>query len=100
MLQEKTYDIIFIDMKLPTINGMKTYLAIKDVNPEAVAIMMTAYHQEMAELVEEALINDTHTCLYNPLDIEELLRLVDEIVEKTKGRMIGGRKRWMRKRAS
>ncbi len=43
----------------------------------------------MAELVKEALINDAYTCLYKPLDIEELLRLVDEIVEKTKGRMIG-----------
>jgi len=82
MAQEKTYDINFIDMKLPTINGLETYLAIKENNPDAVAIMMTAYRQEMADLVEEALNNHAYTCLYKPLNIEGLLGLVDEIVEK------------------
>ncbi|MBA7650593.1 Response regulator receiver protein [subsurface metagenome] len=82
MARKKDYDIIFIDMKLPTINGLETYLAIKEINPEAVVIMMTAYRHEMAELVEEALNNNAYTCLYKPLDMEELVRLVDEIRER------------------
>ena len=82
MAQEAAYDAIFIDVKLPTINGLETYLAIKEVNPQAVAIMMTAYRQEMAELVEEALNNSAYTCLYKPLDMEQLLRLVDEIRDR------------------
>lgn len=86
MAGEKSYDIIFIDMKLPTINGLETYLSIKKVNPEAVAIMMTAYHQEMDELVEAALKNHAYTCLYKPFDMEMLLRLVDEIRERKKKR--------------
>jgi two-component system response regulator HydG len=73
-------------MKLPTINGLETYLPIKKVNPEAVAIMMTAYHQEMDELVEAALKNHAYTCLYKPLDMEMLLRLIDEIRERKKKR--------------
>jgi two-component system response regulator HydG len=79
MAQERAYDIIFIDMKLPTINGLEAYLAIKEINPEAVVIMMTAYRQEMAELVEEALNNSAYGCLYKPFDIEEVLRLVGEL---------------------
>ena len=79
MAQERAYDIIFIDMKLPTINGLETYLAIKENNPEAVVIMMTAYRQEMAELVEEALNNSAYACLYKPFDIEEVLKLVGEL---------------------
>jgi DNA-binding NtrC family response regulator len=66
-------------MKLPTINGLETYLAIREINPQAVAIMMTAYRQEMVDLVEAALQNHAYTCLYKPLAMEELLRLVDEI---------------------
>jgi two-component system response regulator HydG len=85
MARQNAYDIIFIDMKLPTINGLETYLAIKEVNPGAVAIMITAYHQEMADLVEQALKNDAYTCLYKPLDVAELLRLVGEIWERKKG---------------
>ena len=82
MAQERAYDIVFIDVKLPTINGLETYLAIKEINPEAVAIVMTAYRQEVANLVEEALKNHAYTCLYKPFDMEEVLKLVDEIWER------------------
>ena len=82
LAQAKAYDIIFIDMKLPTINGLETYLAIKDISPEAVAIVMTAYRQEMADLVEEALDNTAYACIYKPLDMAEVLGLVGEIREK------------------
>ena len=80
--REAVYDIIFIDVKLPTINGLETYLAIREINPEAVAIMMTAYRQEAADLVEEALKNSAYTCLYKPLEMEELLKLVEGIWER------------------
>jgi len=79
MAQEAAYDIILVDVKLPTINGLETYLAIKKVSPQTVAIMITAYRQEVADLVEEALRNHAYTCLYKPLDMEELLGLVDKI---------------------
>ncbi|MFQ6125652.1 MAG: response regulator [Candidatus Heimdallarchaeota archaeon] len=80
--QEKVFNIIFIDMKLPTINGLETFLALKEIQPEAVVIMMTAYRQEMDDLVQEALNNHAYTCLYKPLDMAKLLRLVVEIWER------------------
>jgi two-component system response regulator HydG len=79
MAGERAYDIIFIDMKLPTITGLETYLSIRKINPEVVAIMMTAYRQGMSDLVEEALRSDVYTCLYKPLEMEAVLKLVDEI---------------------
>jgi two-component system response regulator HydG len=82
MARERDYAILIIDMRLPTINGLETYLAIKDISPEAVAVMMTAYRQEMDDLVGEALNRNAYTCLYKPLDMEELLRLVEEIRER------------------
>ncbi len=82
MSREKTYDIIFIDLKLPTINGLEVYLKIKEIDPKLVAIMMTAYRKEMTDLVEEALNNNAYACLYKPFNIEEMLRLLEEIWEK------------------
>ncbi len=82
LVQKNGYDIIFIDLKLPTINGLETYLRIKKIKPEIVAIIMTAYREEMTELVNSAIENDAYTCLYKPLDIEKLLNLVDEIMKK------------------
>lgn len=84
MAREKAYDIILIDMKLPTINGLETYLAIKKVSPEAVAVMMTAYREETEALVEQALGNNAYACLYKPLDMEEMLQLIEEIHRRRK----------------
>jgi DNA-binding NtrC family response regulator len=82
MAQKKTFDILFIDMKLPTLNGLETYLAIKKICPETVAVCMTAYRQEVADLVEEAINNQAYTCLYKPLDMSEVLSLTSEILQK------------------
>ncbi|MBN1842640.1 MAG: response regulator [Deltaproteobacteria bacterium] len=83
MVKKRAHDIAFIDMKLPTINGLETYLAIRAIRPEVVAVMITAYRQEMADLVQEALNNDAYACLYKPFKMEDVIRLVDEIL-KTK----------------
>jgi len=88
LARQKAYDIIFIDMKLPVLNGLETFLAIREINPQAVAILMTAYRQEMASLVEEALRNQAYTCLYKPLRMEELLRLVEEIHRRKRDRSV------------
>lgn len=82
IVQHKTFDILFIDMKLPTLNGLETYLAIKKICPETVAVLMTAYRQEVADLVEEAINNQAYTCLYKPLDMSEVLSLTSEILKK------------------
>jgi len=84
--RKNKYDMIFIDMKLPTINGLQTYLALREVNPRAVAVMMTAYRLEMGELVEEALKKDAYTCFYKPFDVEQVIKLVDEICRRKRQR--------------
>jgi len=80
--QGKSFDIIFIDMKLPTLNGLETYLALKKINREIIAIIMTAYPQEMDDLVQEAMNNSAYTCLYKPINIEDMLLLINEILTK------------------
>jgi len=74
----ESYDIVFLDIRLPAMNGVETYLAMKGANPGITAVMMTAYRQEAVGLVDRALRNSARSCLYKPLDIESVLRLVDE----------------------
>jgi len=82
MAKELKYNLIFIDMKLPIINGLETYLSIKEINPEVVAIMMTGYRQEMNDLVKQALENNAYICLEKPLDMDDVLQLISEIETK------------------
>ena len=69
-------------MKLPTINGLETYLAIKEVHPEAMVVIMTGFGDEMEELIEQALSSSAYTCLHKPLAMGDVLKLIDEISEK------------------
>ena len=80
--QESMHDIFFIDMKLPTINGLETYLAIKKINPGAIAIIITGYREAMGHLVEQALSHSAYACLYKPLDLAKILDLVDELMTR------------------
>jgi len=92
--QESMHDIFFIDMKLPTINGLETYLAIKEINPEASAIIITGYREEVSHLVGQAISHSAYACLYKPLDLAKMLDLVDEIgARKRKTGLLSGRKR-------
>ena len=43
---------------------------------------MTAYRQEMADLVDEALNNNAYASLHKPIDIEEMIGLMDKIRER------------------
>ena len=80
-VRENGIDVIFIDVKLPTINGLETYLEIKKIDLRVIVVMMTGYRQEVSDLIKEALRENAYTCLYKPLDIEQLLSLISEIIK-------------------
>jgi DNA-binding NtrC family response regulator len=82
MVRENKYDMIFIEMKLPIMDGLQTYLDIREINPQVVAVMMTAYYREASDLVMEALKKDAYTYLYKPFDMERVVQLVDEIYHR------------------
>lgn len=80
----KEYDILFIDMKLPAINGLQTYIEIRKIHPETIAVIITGYRQEMADLVDTALQKNAYAVLYKPFDMEALITIVNEIEKKRK----------------
>ncbi len=77
MVKSRHYDIIFLDVRLPDMNGVDTYVHVKQIDPQATVIMMTGYSEE--ELVERAISQGAHTCIYKPYDIERVIALVEDI---------------------
>ncbi|MFC2008030.1 response regulator [Chloroflexota bacterium] len=77
LVKEKHYNIIFLDIKLPNMNGVETFEQVKKIDPEAVVIMMTGYTEE--ELVTKAVTKGAYTCIYKPFDMEKVLALVEDI---------------------
>lgn len=84
LAKDRPRDIFFIDMKLPVLNGLETYLEIRKVNPEAIVVMMTAYRQEMDELVKKAVEKGAYTCLYKPFDMDDVIKTIEEILKQPK----------------
>ena len=78
-VDEKPFDMIFMDIKIPLMNGVESF---KRARPEAAAVMVTGYCQEVADLIEEAPQNNDYACLHKPLDMTEVLKLVDEVWER------------------
>ena len=83
---ENNFDIMLIDMKLPPLKGLETYLAIRDFRPNVVVIIITGYSKEMDELVHQALRDCAYACLEKPINMDELVLLLRQIEEqKAKG---------------
>ncbi len=75
-VKERPFDITFMDIKMPLMNGVETYRRIKKIRPKAVVMMMTAYAVE--ELVQGALQEGAYGITYKPLDIERVIAVIEE----------------------
>ena len=73
--KQTPFDLIFMDIKMPGINGVQTFREIRKINPGAVVIMMTAYSVE--DLVREALGEGAYGVVYKPFDIEKIVGMID-----------------------
>ena len=82
--KERPEDIVIIDMQLPFLNGLETFSELKKINPDVHAIIITAYKEEMKDLVEQALAIGAYACLYKPFDPQKIVEMVEEIARKKK----------------
>lgn len=79
LAEQIRFDIIFINVELPAMNGLELYLAIKKITPSAIAIMMTGREGEFEEIAQEAVRRTAYTILRKPLDLDYTLNLLERI---------------------
>jgi len=77
---EQCFRIAFLDIKMPEMDGLETYLRLKEISPETVAVMMTGYRDEMSDRLKSGIAAATVNCIYKPFDIGEALEIVDQLV--------------------
>jgi two-component system response regulator HydG len=79
--KQTPFDLVFMDIKMPGINGVQTFREIKKINPQAMVIMMTAYSVE--DLIREALEEGAYAVVYKPFDIEKIVSIIESALQKT-----------------
>lgn len=68
------YDIAFIDVKMPVMNGVDTMIALREKVPDAKIVMMTGYSAEGQ--LQQAMANGALGRLHKPIDMESLAALI------------------------
>jgi len=78
LVRQENFDLILMDVKLPGMNGVEAYKAIKRVKPNSKAVMITAYALE--NLIQEALREGALSIFHKPLDIPALLEFIRQTI--------------------
>ncbi len=79
-VREKPFDIIFMDIKMPGLDGVETYRRIKQIRPNSVIVMMAGYWDN--DLVEGVQQEGAYAVLYKPLDMEKVLTMINENIQE------------------
>ena len=77
---QRHFNIIFIDIKMPGIDGVQTFREIKKIDPDAAVVMMTAYSVE--ELFREAMEEGAYAIIYKPFDINMVIAIIEELLTR------------------
>ena len=79
IVKEKDIDVVFLDMKMPIMNGLDVYLAIKQIKPNINVVMMTGYRHEVQNLLNQAVQTGAYACIYKPFDVETVFTIIQDI---------------------
>lgn len=74
---DSNFDLAFMDVMMPGLNGVESFLAIRKMRPTAKVFMMTGYSVE--ELLRQAMSQGAMGVLSKPMDSRALLSMVNEV---------------------
>ena len=75
-------DITFLDVVMPNTDGIYALDLIREMNPDAIVVMITTdLSQDTAKRLEDL---KATAVVYKPFDINDLVKIVDEIESDTK----------------
>ena len=77
LIKEDDFDLTFMDVRMPGMNGVEAYKAILEINPKAKVVMMTAYSVE--SLLEEAMLSGVQGVLHKPLNMDEVFEMMEDM---------------------
>ena len=80
IMHNTPHTIVFMDIKMPLVDGIDTYLAIKDMGYRTKTVLMTAYTSE--ERIKHYMNNGIYDIIFKPIEINRILKLIEEIYDQ------------------
>ena len=82
MVGQVRFDLVMINAGLQEMNGLELYLAIKQISPTAVAIMMAEMREEFEQIARAAVEKTAYAVIHKPLDFDRVLPLLREVTRQ------------------
>jgi CheY-like chemotaxis protein len=73
MARLSTYDAILADIRLPDLSGYEVYRSLRETQPQARVILMTAYGYDPSHSIVKARQEGLRFVLYKPFRVDQLL---------------------------
>lgn len=77
---ERQFDLIFLDIRMPGVNGLDALRSLKELCPGATFVMITGYAQ--TDVMQECMNSGASACLGKPFSITQVLKLVEGLKAK------------------
>jgi CheY-like chemotaxis protein len=74
--KEQNFDVTLMDIVMPEMNGVDAFKKIREIQPEASIILMTAYSDE--ELMQTAKEEGVQLIIQKPIRIDKLIEMINE----------------------
>lgn len=81
-ITENHFDLCFLDMHLPDINGLEIMRKLRDVSPQTRIIMMTG--SEITDEIMKAVRENAHCLISKPFELEQVKALVVRVLSTGK----------------
>lgn len=80
-VKSENYDLIFLDLKMPGLNGVETLHHIREIDKNVTVYIFTAFHKEFFKELEQA-VNEglEFEIIQTPLDSDQLVSLVETVL--------------------
>ncbi len=79
-VEKDIFDLVITDMKMPKVDGFEVLKKIKEVSPETIVIMITAFGT--TESAVEAMKLGAYDYINKPFNIDEIRLIVKKAIEK------------------
>ena len=70
---------IVLDLKLGAVNGTEVLQAVRARYPTKPVVLVTGYRREMGDSIEKGWTIGAYTCLYKPLEMDDLFQVIEDI---------------------
>ncbi len=76
-IKEVPYNLIFLDVRLPGMDGVQTLESIKEILPDAIVVMISGY--EVEEEIQRAMAMGAQEFLPKPLNDVDRIMTIEEV---------------------